>query len=44
METIAEKPSVTFAAPKAGQVHAGKLRSSKDEVSIAKKQLEEKVG
>jgi hypothetical protein len=44
METIAEKPGVTFAAPTAGQGHAGKLRSSKDEVNIAKKQLEEKVG
>jgi hypothetical protein len=44
METIAEKPGVTFAAPTAGQGHAGKLRSSKDEVNIAKKQLEEQVG
>lgn len=43
MEPIAEKPGVTF-APKVGQANAGKLRSSKDEVSIAKKQLEEKVG
>jgi hypothetical protein len=42
MEPIAEKSGVTF-APKVGQGHAGKLRSSKDEVSIAKKQLEEKV-
>uniref|UniRef100_A0A383W4T4 Uncharacterized protein n=1 Tax=Tetradesmus obliquus TaxID=3088 RepID=A0A383W4T4_TETOB len=41
MEPIAEKPGVTF-APKVGQANAGKLRSSKDEVSIAKKQLEEK--
>jgi hypothetical protein len=43
METIAEKPGVTFGVPKTGQGHAGKLRSSKDEVGIAKKQLEEKV-